>query len=246
MIKAVSAVLPVLNEEEILEETHASLCRVLEELLGSDYEIILVDDGSEDNTPQILTRLDQHPNTICILNTGPNGIGACVRRGWDAARFDSMLYLDADGPIDYMELKHLFRHAPKFPIVVASRDVRGETLGRTALSAAYNAVVRRLFPVGVPDVHFGVKLVSKEALQKVSLQADTAFFNVELLAQAAAFNIPVKNIPLHYVFRSKGVSKGLRWPLVLNLVREMASFYWRFPRLRTSHGKTPNESRSPV
>jgi hypothetical protein len=221
----VSAVLPVLNEAGSLDDACRQLREVLGECCGDRYEIIFVDDGSTDGTPAELERLAREPGVSALRNAGPRGIGGAVRAGWAAARYEHLLYLDADLPVGAQDLKQLLACGGDFPVAIGVRDVRGPSAWRRELSSAYNASIRALFGLPGDDVHFGVKLVSKRALQLIPLTASTAFFNAQLLVWARERGLPVKELPLRHTFRAKGYSKGVQFLPALRLIREMLGFF---------------------
>jgi SAM-dependent methyltransferase len=159
-----------------------------------------------------------------MKHTGPRGIGGAVRAGWSAARYEHLLYLDSDMPVDPAGLEKLLSCAAVFPVAIGVRDVRGPSAWRCSLSRAYNAVIRALFGLPGDDVHFGVKLVSKSALAQIPLTASTAFFNAQLLFWARERGVPVKELPLRHTLRIKGYSKGVQFLPALRLIREMLGF----------------------
>src|SRR5207237_865057 len=112
----ISAVMPAYNEEANLEQSVGRMATALQTFTRG-FEIIVVDDGSQDGTPAVLERLKAaHPNLRVIRHPVNRGYGAALRSGFGAARFSWIFLMDADNPFDPAEVELLHARVVEVPV----------------------------------------------------------------------------------------------------------------------------------
>jgi glycosyltransferase involved in cell wall biosynthesis len=143
----ISFVVPALNEEKVVESVVTQILGVVEGRF-SDYEIILIDDGSTDATAAIMDRLAENNSKMQVLrNKGNIGLGASYQRGLQEARFDYLMLLCGDGGLPASGLPPIFEQIGNADIVIPYMlNMRGlKTPFRYFLSRTYTNLLNTLF-----------------------------------------------------------------------------------------------------
>ena len=228
---SLSVFLPAYNESECIEKSVLESISVLEGIT-SDWELIVVDDGSTDNTSQILKNLaSEYPklNVVCLSEN--SGYGNALRIGWSKCSKEIVFYTDSDIPIDMNDIKKGIPLMEKYDIVIGYRIDRNETFLRAVYSRIYNLVVRCLFSVKFRDINFSYKMIRREALQKIKLGSSRGvFIDGEFLAEAVRNNFRITEIPIEYTARTTGKATLGHPKVVLRTIGEIYR-YWKFRTL---------------
>jgi dolichol-phosphate mannosyltransferase len=183
-IPELSVVMPAYNEEEALPYTVFAAVGALEAIAG-EWELIIVDDGSEDRTPEILERWRTRDHRIRILTQRPNqGYARALVRGFAAARHMVVLYTDADGQYDLREALTLYPLLKEAEMVAGYRVRRSDSPGRRLASRVFNLVACRLLGLEVRDLNCAFKLFRRSFLELVELTSEGFLIDAELFARA--------------------------------------------------------------
>lgn len=214
-----SIVIPAYNEEERILET---LAEVIDYLKTKNYthEIIVVDDGSNDGTSQLIKKLASQESNLSLLENKINeGKGFSVRRGMLAARGDLIIFMDADNatPFDQITL-FLEKIKEGYDAVIASRYLKDskilkkQGLFRRLMSRGGNLLFRIVLGLQLTDTRCGFKLFKKEAAKKIfSLQRLKRWgFDTEILLIAKINNLRVGELPVSWYDKKRGKIKPLR------------------------------------
>lgn len=197
-------VLPAFNERESIGPCVSRALEVLPGLV-SDFEIVVVDDGSADGTSDVLRPLlDEHHPRLRVLRHERNaGYGAALRTGFAAANGALVFYTDSDNQFDIAELAGLIPLLDEADVAVGFRVYRFDPVIRIFLSWGYNVLVRLLFRVRVHDVDCSFKLFRREVIDSFTLGSTDFFVDTELLARSrkAGFVIVEKGVR-HYPRRA--------------------------------------------
>ncbi|MEM9941157.1 MAG: glycosyltransferase family 2 protein [Planctomycetota bacterium] len=201
----ISFVIPVFNEQESLEELH----RQIDELArGQDYdiEIVMVDDGSTDQTWEIMERLAEKDHRIRCYRFRRNfGKAAGLRAGANRASGKYVVTMDADLQDDPAEVPRMFeKMGDDFDLVSGWKKKRHDPLGKTLPSKVFNWLVGYLTGVRLHDHNCGFKLYRREVFDEVKLYGEMHRF-VPVLAASRGFR--VTEIPVNHRKREHGISK---------------------------------------
>lgn len=215
-MEGLTLIIPAYNEEESLrkcvQETHAFLCARVEE-----FELIIVDDGSTDNTWDIARELSRRLKDVSAERHKTNmGIGAAIRTGIEASRRELVFYLPADNQMDIRELPLFLREIGDADIVAGRRVNRAVGLKRLMLSKIYNRMLSLLYGIAVHDIGW-VKLMRRSAAQSLKLTSHSASIDVEILVKAKRLGLKVKEVQVHEMPRMAGEAKGADMLRVLKL-----------------------------
>ncbi|OGF80888.1 hypothetical protein A2W48_01785 [Candidatus Giovannonibacteria bacterium RIFCSPHIGHO2_12_44_12] len=200
-----SIVIPAYNEEERIAKTLIRIDQYLS-FKKYAYEIIVVDDGSSDNTVALVSKLSRKVGHISILKNKKNrGKGFAVRTGMRKAQGRIRLFMDADNSVDISHLDEFIRHLESgFDIVIGSikigeqRATERNGIHRRILGSLANFLIRALATPKIKDTQRGFKLFSARAAKKIfSRQTINRFgFDIELLVIARKNGYQIKEIPV--------------------------------------------------
>jgi glycosyltransferase involved in cell wall biosynthesis len=234
---SVSLVIPMFNEEENIEHAIDYAVDALERHAG-DYEILVVDDASQDRSPEIVERLAAVNPRIRMLRHAVNRkLGASLKTGFAAARKDLVLYMDADLPFD----PDIMGRAIQALLVTRADLIAGyrldrttEGFRRTVYSYLYNSLIGLLFGWPHRDINFSFKLMRREVLEAVELRSEGSLIDAELIVKAKNLGFVIQQLGLDYFPRTRGRSTLSSPAVILKIFRELVTLYpeMRHPRRR--------------
>jgi len=223
-VGALSYFFPAHNEEANLEGLVLEALAALP-ALAERFEIIAVDDGSKDQTPQIADRLAAaNPDLVRVVHHPTNlGYGAALRSGFRAARYELVAFTDGDRQFRVADLGRLTARlaGPDAPdAVVGFRIRRADPVIRTLYARLYKLANRTLFGLRVRDVDCACKLFRREALAGVRVESGGAFFSAELLIKARAAGRKVAEVGVEHYPRTAGSPTGAKPSVVWRAVKD--------------------------
>ncbi len=203
---SLSLVLPAWNEEEVIlraiGEAEVALSQV-----ATDYEIIVVDDGSSDQTAaRVREASERNPSVRLIQHQQNCGYGAALRSGFNAAEKDLVAFTDADCQFDLTELDRFLLLSGKYDIVCGYRIDRKDTPLRCLYSRVYNQLVRLLLGTAVRDIDCALKMFRRDVVRELTISTDGFLINSELLTQAAQKGYSVVEVGVTHRPRTEGTS----------------------------------------
>ncbi len=224
---SLSIFFPAYNEEANIRETVEKTIRVVgESPWVSDYEIIIVNDGSSDRTRQTAEQLAQaHPNVRLINHDTNKGYGAALLSGMQAATKEYVFFTDADLQFDILELQNLLVHVPDYEVVIGYRAPRRDPLMRLLNAKVWNALNRALFGLRVTDIDCAFKLFKRKLIERLPLRSRGAMISAELLIRLKRSAVRIKEIPVTHLPRKSGSPTGAKPSVIIKALREMVSLY---------------------
>jgi len=223
---SISLFFPLFNEEANVRSTTTQAIAALERL-GGHFEIILVDDGSTDNTLKIAQQIAEGDLRIrCVAHADNRGYGAALRTGIEEAKLELVAFADGDGQFDPAEISLLLDALPDNDMVIGYRLNRADAWHRTLNARAWATLVGMLFGIWPRDLDCGFKLFRREAIQSLDLESDGAFISTELLAKARKANLRIGQAGVNHFPRTAGSSTGNN-PVVIAKAFYEILVYWR-------------------
>ena len=202
-----SVFFPMYNESANIAVTLERALAVIPSLGFADFEILVIDDGSRDDSALVVRRAAEREPRIRLVSHPRNlGYGAALRTGFTAARGDVVFYTDSDLPIELGEIARALPLLAGTDLVIGYRLRRYDTPRRALYSKVYNLLMRILFGVRVRDVNFSFKLVRRRVLDAIKLSAATVFIDGQLLAEAVRHGFQLTEMPIEYTPRRVGAS----------------------------------------
>lgn len=220
----ISIVLPAHNEAENLTQLLKDIVDCMKNF-GWDYEVIVVNDGSTDNTKDILAQLKQaHPNIREIDHPKNQGYGAALRSGFSIATKEWLFLMDSDRQFDIKEITKLVSFIHDFDLVVGYRTNRQDNWMRLLNAWIYHLAIWILFGLRVKDIDCAFKLMKREVIQKINLESDGAFISSELLIKVKRIHARIKEIPVSHYPRTAGNATGANFKVILRAMKEVVIF----------------------
>jgi len=195
-----SVVIPAYNESLRLPHT-LGRCVAFLEGFHETWEIVVVDDGSTDDTASVVDACHSRDDRIRLVRSAHAGKGSAVRAGMLNATGRWRLFADADLSMDLSELPKFFE--PPADVAIASREARGakrigEPFVRHLIGRLFNLCVRTLVVPGIHDTQCGYKLFTESATQALfrTSRVDGFAFDVELIFLARRAGLRVREVPI--------------------------------------------------
>jgi glycosyltransferase involved in cell wall biosynthesis len=208
-----SVVVPLYNEEGSVDRLHYRLAHVMREF-GQAYEIIFVDDGSSDQTAEIVEDLAGIDPSLRVITLGRNFGQTALKAGFDAARGEIIVSMDGDLQHDPAEIPRFIEKLDEgFDIVSGWRERRGDNwLMRRLPSRIANWTMAQISGVPLHDFGTTFKAYRRETIQSIPLYGELHRFIPALAAWSGASTteIPITNPPRQYGKSNYGISRTFR------------------------------------
>jgi dolichyl-phosphate beta-glucosyltransferase len=203
-----SVIIPAYNEAKRLPLTLIDVDKHLQEQEYS-YEILVVNDGSTDETAEIVNRFVPLIQNLKLIDNAENkGKGAVVRQGMLLAKGTWRVFMDADNSTSVVEFNKMIPYFKNgYEVVIGSRHVKGSKMSppqpfyKRILGNAGNLMIQALLLPGIWDTQCGFKCFSDEAAEKVFnlTKIDRWGFDAEALALAKALGYQIREMPVFWV-----------------------------------------------
>ena len=220
-----SVVAPVLNEEETLRTFYERTCAALE---GTDFELVLVDDGSSDSTPQILDRLAEEDPRVRVIRLSRNfGYQAAVSAGIDHARGEAVVTIDADlqDPPELIEdLVARWRDGADV-VYAVRRDRAGESRAKLATARWFSSLFSRLAQLEIPAGAGDFRLLDRRAVEALRRMPERSRF---LRGMVVWVGFNQSSVPYDRDPRYAG-STRYRWRTLVRISLDALSSFSRVP-----------------
>jgi len=243
---SVSLVLPAWNESEVIVKAIAEADAALR-LIADDYEIIVVDDGSTDNTSELVAQVAAQNSSVRLVTHNPNrGYGAALRSGFLAATKDLVAFTDADCQFDLTELDRFVLLSKRYDLVCGYRINRKDSALRCLYSRVYNQLVRVLLRTEVRDVDCAMKMFHRGVVKNINITGNGFLVNSEILTQAKQQGYSVVEVGVTHRPRTEGTST-VSISHIPKVLMNLARYWWnavQFPA--TTEAASPRATSSQV
>jgi len=228
---SISAIFPAYNEERNITKTVESARAILSEVTKK-WEIIVVNDGSKDDTQRICEELAESiPGVRVVQHQANRGYGAALTSGILAARNELIFFSDSDGQFDLTELPKFLEHTGRYDIVAGYRGNRQDPIHRLINAWGWNMLVRSLLGIRVRDIDCAFKVFRREVFERIQVRAVGAMVNTEILAQAMKFGMKIKELEVRHLPRCFGRSTGANPLVILKAFRELVLLWGKMARV---------------
>jgi glycosyltransferase involved in cell wall biosynthesis len=216
--------MPAYNEADNIEPMIAEATPALE-AVADDYEILVVDDGSADETAAVTRRaMETHPHVRLVQHPVNQGFGAAVFTGFTNAEKDWIFYTDADRQFVLSELERFMPHLDKADLIAGYRAPRRDPFLRVLYGKGWSMLCTLVFGYTVRDVDCGFKLFRREIVQELAPQIASrgATFSIEWLVRAKRAGYRFAELPVSHRPRVAGSQTGANIKVITRAFRELA------------------------
>jgi glycosyltransferase involved in cell wall biosynthesis len=227
----ISIIISALNEEKNIAKVFNNLEIALIKF-KYQYEIILINDGSKDNTKAKMEHLKRikGSNIVFINNKINKGIGFCIKQGVKIAKYKYILFHPSDGEINAKEIlknkKYLFKKDLIIPYPINQKNSR--TIFRFYLSNLYKTILRVTFLKSIKYFN-GTIIFNKKIISKFNIYSDTFFIFTEIILKYTKNNTNYIEVPYRLNKRLSGKSKALCLKNLLDIIGDylkMLKYYY--------------------
>jgi len=222
---SISVFFPCFNEQATVETLTRKTLAVLNKLTG-DFEVIIVNDGSGDNTAVIAERLAKEIPQVRVIHHPRNlGYGLALRSGFRAATKELVFYTDGDNQFNVEELADILPLIDQYDIVSCYRINRQEGLVRRFNAFCWTRLVCLLFGLKLRDIDCAFKLYHRHIFDDMNLISAGALIDTEVLARAARRGCTIVQRGVRHYPRVAGRPTGASFRVIFRAFRELFHLY---------------------
>ena len=217
--KSIAVFLPAYNEEENIGQMVLEINDFLKPRF-SDYEILVISEGSTDKTNSIVRGLQERIKNLKLLTKNESfGYAGALRSGFRNSTKKLIFYTDGDGQFDIKELDKLLPLIDKYDVVTGYKIKRSDPLMRVWMSWLYNFTMRILFGLKVKDVNCAFKLFKREVVDKVNFLPNLTqgVINAEVYLSALENGYTIGEVGVNHLPRKGGKTSaefGIRGKII--------------------------------
>ena len=222
---SISVFFPCHNEQENVERVVHQSLEVLKKL-GVDFEVIIIDDGSTDDTGEIAEAIVRENENVKVVHHETNlGYGAALQSGFRTATKKFVFYTDGDGQFDISEMPPLLPLMEEYDIVSCYRIKRQESRLRRINAWCWTQLVCLVFGMRVRDIDCAFKLYKRKIFDEIEMSSTGALIDAEILARARRKGYTIVQRGVHHYPRRAGEQSGASIRVILRAFKELFKLY---------------------
>ena len=216
---------PAYNEEENVAEMVRRALDEIGALVDGSIEVLVVDDGSTDRTPELADALAADAR-VRVHHQENRGYGGALRSGFAGATGELVCFSDGDLQFDLREMSRLLErlHHPtkkRVSAVIGYRIKRRDPPHRIFIAKTYNAIVSVVFGLRVRDIDCAMKLFRREVFDGLPLETDSPFLSAELLIKLRARRERLAQVGVNHYPRAAGTNTGASFRKIMRTFRDI-------------------------
>jgi glycosyltransferase involved in cell wall biosynthesis len=226
MAKSISVFFPAYNDGGTIASMVLSALLTLRELTD-DYEVIVVNDGSADYTPQVLDELARVYKEVRVIHHEKNkGYGGALRSGFQNASKELVFYTDGDAQYDARELKLLYPQLVEGVDMVNGYKIsRSDPWYRMVIGRTYHWVVKMAFGLRLRDVDCDFRLMRRQIFDRVHLESNSGVICVEMMKKIQDAGFVIAEVPVHHFHRAYGRSQFFNFRRIFHVGRDLIKLW---------------------
>jgi glycosyltransferase involved in cell wall biosynthesis len=225
---SISVFFPAYKDSQTIGELVETALQVLSEL-ADDYEVIVVNDGSPDNTGQVIdTLVEKYPAYVKAVHHPQNrGYGGALKSGFANATKDLVFYTDGDAQYDVRELKQLLeKMAEHVDLVNGWKTKRQDPIHRIWIGKLYQYGVKAAFALKIRDVDCDFRLMRRAIFDVVTLESNSGLICVEMIKKVQEAGFRLAEVPVHHYPRRYGRSQFFSLRRVSKTLLDLSLLWW--------------------
>ena len=196
--------------------------------LTPEYEVLIINDGSRDATPQIADELARvYPHVRVVHHQGNRGYGGALRSGFANATKEFVFYTDGDAQYDPSEMAVLWaRLAPGVDVVNGYKISQSDPLHRIFIGRFYHWTVKLLFGLKVRDVDCDFRLMRRAIFDRVRLEKSSGVICLEMMKKIQDAGFRIVEAPVHHYHRAYGRSQFFNFGRIARTGVDVLKLWW--------------------
>lgn len=196
--------------------------------LTPDYEVIVVNDGSQDATAAIADELARTYSHVRVIHHPKNrGYGGALQTGILSATKDLIFYTDGDAQYDPAELSLLWAQlTPETDIVNGYKISRSDPMHRIIIGRVYHHVVSLLFGLHLRDVDCDFRLMRRRIFERIDLKKTSGIICVEMIKKIQDAGFRTVEVPVHHFHRTHGKSEFFNFRRLFRTGRDLLVLWY--------------------
>lgn len=223
MIESLSVFFPAFNEGKNIKETVLLAKKVLIKV-AKKWEVLVVDDGSKDNTADIVKNISEIEPRVKIVSHQRNlGYGGALQTGFYSTKYDWIVYNDSDGQFDFSEISRFIPVMDSADLLIGYRIKRKDSFYRLILAKGWSLLVFIFFGLRLKDVDCGFKMIRREVLKKIpKLESERGgMINAELAIKVKNAGFRIKQVGVTHYPRRAGRATGSQIRVIIKSFIEL-------------------------
>src|SRR5688572_16367035 len=195
--------------------------------LTPDFEILVINDGSADNTGEIADELARtYPEVRAVHHVKNRGYGGALRSGFREASKELVFYTDGDAQYDPSELTGLWaRLTDGVDVVTGYKISRSDPWHRIVIGRVYHHTVKLLFGLAVRDVDCDFRLMRRSVFDRVRLEHNSGVICLEMMKKVHDAGFRIAEVPVHHYHRAFGRSQFFNFRRLTRTAVDVATLW---------------------
>lgn len=232
-VKSLSIFFPAYNDSQSIPKLIDKANSVAGDIT-KDYEIIVINDGSKDNTSNILEQLQKRYKKLKVVHHSKNlGYGAALYTGFKNSKKEWIFYTDGDGQYDPEELLLLLKNlSSDIDVVNGYQLMRSDNFIRKILGSLYNFFLHKFYPIPISDIDCDFRLIRRSKIKDIKFNNSGGSICLELILKLQKNGARFSEVPVHHYMRKYGHSEIFNIKNILKMVLEHLIFYFKYHFLK--------------
>jgi glycosyltransferase involved in cell wall biosynthesis len=222
---SISLFFPVYNDEMTIERLTLKCMKVLEEVTEK-FEIIIVNDGSPDNSGAVADAMaEKYPCVKVVHHEVNKGYGAAIQTGFKNATYEWVCFTDGDDEYDVYDLFKLIKLKDYYDLIITFRYVKLYSNFRIFISGVYNKLFRLVFRTNYRDISTGLRLIRKSVYDDLVLISDSPFIGAEITLRTMLKGYRVGEVGIQTFPREFGSGASTSFKNIMRTLSDMRKVY---------------------
>lgn len=224
----ISGFFPFLNDWGTIGSLVAALDGVLQQE-SSNYEILIIDDGSDEGSKEILQILSKRfPKLRIITHTKNRGYGGAIKSGIENSKMEWIFYTDGDAQYDPRELRQLIKNKKQHTDIINGYKIkRSDPWFRILTGKTYHYFVKILFNTPIRDTDCDFRLMRRSIFDKVKLESNSGLICAEMIKKISDYGFKFQEVPVHHFWRTSGKSQFFNIKRVAKVVLGLLILWYK-------------------
>lgn len=216
---------PVYNDEKTIERVTKKAILVCKEL-AKKYEVIIINDGSPDNSGKIANQLALKYSCVRVIHHKKNlGYGAAVKTGFKNSKYEWICFTDGDDEYDIEDLRKMIKLKDFYDLIITFRYKKLYSNKRIFISNIYNKILRWIFRTQYRDISTGLRLIRKDLLSEIHITSDSPFIGAEITIKTMLKGYRIGELGIQTFPRQFGSGSATSFKNIISTILDMRRMY---------------------